>query len=91
MPRRADDTGPMIDRIARAIAAADNGDFEVDKVRYRRLAVASLKPLARPSESMVDAAYQAAQFDDHWAINSQRDFVRAMKAMITLAMQEDGN
>jgi hypothetical protein len=28
----------MIDRIGRAIAAADNGDFEADKARYRGLA-----------------------------------------------------
>ena len=27
----------MIDRIGRSIAAADNGDFEADKARYRRL------------------------------------------------------
>jgi hypothetical protein len=38
MPRRTAATGTMIDRIGRAIAAADNGDFEADKARYRGLA-----------------------------------------------------
>ena len=28
MPRRAAETGTMIDRIGRPIAVADNGDFE---------------------------------------------------------------
>ena len=37
---------------------------------------------------MVDAAYQAVWFDDHWAINSGRDFKKAVKAFITFAMQE---
>jgi hypothetical protein len=31
---------------------------------------------------MIDAAHQAASFDDHWAINSRRDFKRAVKAML---------
>jgi len=88
MPLRADDTRTMIDRIGQAIAAADNGDFEAEKARYRRLAAASLKPLTRPTEAMVDAAYQAVRFDEHWAINSRRDFERAVKAIITFALLE---
>jgi hypothetical protein len=80
--------GRLIDRIGGAIAAADNGDFEADMARYRRLAAAALKPLTRPSEAMIDAAYQAVWFDDHWAINSRRDFKKAVKAMITFAMRE---
>jgi hypothetical protein len=41
----------MIDRIGRAIAAADtdNGDFGADTARYRRMASAVLKPLTRPA------------------------------------------
>jgi hypothetical protein len=80
----------MIDRIGRAIAAADtdNGDFGADTARYRRMASAALKPLTRPSEAMVDAAYQAVWFDDHWAINSRHDFKKAVRAMITFAMRE---
>ena len=30
---------------------------------------------------MIDAAHKAASFDDMWAINSRRDFKRAVKAM----------
>jgi hypothetical protein len=56
MARLTAETGTMIDRIGQAVAAADNGDFEVDKARYRRLASVALKPLTRPSEAMVDAA-----------------------------------
>src|SRR6266849_752506 len=63
MPRRTAETRTMIDRIGRAIAAADNGDFEADKARYRGLASVALKPLT------VDAAYQAVSFDGYWAIN----------------------
>jgi hypothetical protein len=88
MPRLTAETGTMIDRIGQAVAAADNGDFEVDKARYRRLASVALKPLTRPSEAMVDAAYQAVQFDGYWAINSRSDFKKAAKAMITFAMRE---
>jgi hypothetical protein len=88
MPRCTGESGTMIDRIGRAIAAADNGDFEADNPRYRRLAAASLKALSRPPEAMVDAAYQAVWFDDHWAINGRRDFKKAVKAMITFAVRE---
>ena len=31
---------------------------------------------------MIDAAHEAASFDDMWAINSRRDFKRAVKAML---------
>jgi len=82
MARRTAETGTMIDRIGRAIAAADNGDFEADKARYRGLASVALKPLT------VDAAYQAVSFDGYWAINSRSDFKKAAKAMITFAMRE---
>ena len=47
-----------------------------------------MKPLTRPSEAMVDAAYQAVSFDGYWAINSRSDFKKAAKAMITFAMRE---
>jgi hypothetical protein len=39
MTRRTAETETVIDRIGPAIAAADNGDFEADKARYRGLAV----------------------------------------------------
>jgi hypothetical protein len=84
MPRRTGESGTMIDRIGRAIAAAENSDFEADKARYRRLAAASLKPLTRSSETMVDAAYQLSGL----TTNSRRDFKKAVKTMIIFAMRE---
>jgi hypothetical protein len=53
-----------------------------------------LKALGVPTEAMIDAAHEAASFDDHWAINSRRDFRRAVRAMtaqaITEAQEMDG-
>jgi hypothetical protein len=56
----------------------------------RRLALSALKPLTKPTEHMIDAAHQAVWFDDQWAINSRRDFRRAVSAMILGAMKEGG-
>ena len=89
MPRRRGaHTGSMVERIGRAIAEADGVDFDADRSRYRRLAVAALEPLAHPTEAMVDAAHEAVWFDAYWAINSRRDFKKAVRAMIRAAMQE---
>jgi hypothetical protein len=41
-----------------------------------------------PTEAMIDAAHEAVQFDAAWAINSRRDFRRAVRAMITRAKTE---
>jgi hypothetical protein len=78
----------MVDRIALAIAKADGQALEEDPSRYRHLAIAALKPLVVPSEAMIDAAHQAVWFDAFWAINSRRDFRRAVRAMITYAITE---
>ena len=78
----------MADQIGRAIAAADQAKFEDDPGRYRRRALAALKPLTRPTEAMVDAAYEAVRFDEHWAVDSRRDFKKAVRAMIRAAMDE---
>ncbi len=75
----------MLDLVGKAIAAADGAEFQADTARYRRLALAALRPLMKPTEVMVDAAHEAASFDAHWAINSWRDFRRAVKAMIAQA------
>ena len=75
----------MVDVVGKAIADADGGTFTADRARYRRLAVAAIPPLAKPTESMVDAAHEAVWFDAYWAINSRRDFKRAVKAMIAEA------
>ena len=72
----------MIDQVAHAIAEADGSSFQADRARYRRLALAALQPLANPTDAMINAAHKAASFDDLWAINSRRDFKRAVKAML---------
>ena len=60
MPKqRVAATGDMVDRIALALAKADGRAPEEDPTRYRHLAIAALKPLAVPSEAMIDAAHQA--------------------------------
>jgi hypothetical protein len=78
----------MIDQIAEAIAKADGGDLRADSARYRRLAHAALKPLAKPTEAMIDAAHEAVWFDNFWAINGRRDFQKAVRAMILAARKE---
>jgi hypothetical protein len=75
----------MVDLIGHAIAEADGSDFQADPVRYRRLAVAALKPLANPTDAMIAAAHEAVWFEAYWAINSRSDFQRAVKAMIAAA------
>jgi hypothetical protein len=87
VPRRIAASESMIDRIGQAIAMADGGDFQVDQVRFRRLAVAALKPLLYPTEMMIDAAHEAVYFDAYWAINSRNDFKKAVKAMIASVLQ----
>jgi hypothetical protein len=77
----------MVEQIARAIADADGADFDAGSERFRNLALAALGPLARPTEAMVDAAYEAVRFDEHWAVNSRRDFRKAVRAMILAAQK----
>jgi hypothetical protein len=84
--RRTLSPATMVDQDGRAIAEADGADFEGDLSRYRRLALAALKPLARPTEAMVDAAHEAVWSDAFWAINSRADFKKAVRAMIRAAM-----
>ena len=81
-------TETMVDRIASALAKADGQASMENPAWYRRLALAALKPLAMPSEAMIDAAHQAVWFDAFWAINSRRDFRKAVRAMITYAIIE---
>ncbi len=57
MPRKPKSQAlSMIDQVGEALARAENGNFATDAARYRRLALAALKPLTRPTEAMVDAA-----------------------------------
>lgn len=87
MPRPTSPSTTMIEQVARAIAKADGAQFEDDPARFTKLALAALKPLARPTEAMVDAAHAAVEFDDHWAINSRRDFRKSVREMIRAAME----
>ncbi len=41
----------MVEQVARAIAKADDARFEDDPARFQRLALAALKPTARPTEA----------------------------------------
>ena len=41
---------------------------------------------AKPTDAMIDAAYEAVRFDEAWAINSRQDFVKAVKAMVRSAL-----
>jgi len=89
MPRQSEVASrSMIDLVGSAIAEADGADFQTDPNRYRRLAMAALAPLATPAEGIVDAAHAAASFDAQWAINSRRDFRRAVKAMIAQVQRQ---
>jgi hypothetical protein len=80
------DTATMLKQVAEAIAKADGADMHDDAVRYLRLAQAALKPLARPTDSMIDAAHKAVWSDGFWAVNSRRDFQKAVRAMILAAL-----
>jgi hypothetical protein len=50
------------------------------------MADAVIAEFARPTDAMIDAAYEAVRFDEAWAINSRRDFVKALKAMVRVAI-----
>jgi hypothetical protein len=78
----------MVDQMAKAIATADGAEFEDDPKRLRRLALAALKPLTRPTDPMVDAAHDAVSFDGAWAIRGRADFRKAVRAMVRAAMKE---
>lgn len=86
MARTSSSAAPMVEQIGRAIATADDAGFEDDPTRFRRMAMAALKPLTRPTEAMVDAAHEAVSFDGAWAIRGRSDFRKAVRAMIQAAM-----
>jgi hypothetical protein len=78
----------MLDKVAEAIAMADGGDLRADGARYRRLALAALEPLTRPTGPMLDTAHEAVWSDGFWAINGRQDFQKAARAMILAAMKD---
>ena len=74
------------ERAARAVAKATRGCGADDVDRYTRMADAVIAEFAKPTDAMIDAAYEAVRFDEAWAINSRRDFVKSVKAMVRTAL-----
>ena len=69
-------------RAALAIEKAAQRSAPDDADRYASMADAVIAEFAKPTDAMIDAAYEAVRFDEAWAINSRRDFVKAVKAMV---------
>jgi hypothetical protein len=86
----ASDSKAFRERAARAVAkaarrrAADDGD------RNTRMADAVIAEFAKPTDAMIDAAYEAVRFDEAWPINSRQDFVKAVKALVRSARGREG-
>jgi hypothetical protein len=74
------------ERAARAVAKAARRCAADDVDRYTRIADAVIAEFAKPTDAMIDAAYEAVRVDEAWAINSRRDFVKAVKAMVRTAL-----
>ena len=53
-----------------------------DADRYTPIADAVIAEFAKPTDAMIDAAYEAIRFDEDWAINSRRALSKAVKAMV---------
>jgi len=50
------------------------------------MADAVIAEFAKPTDAMIDAAYEAVRFDEAWSINLRRDFVKGVKAMVQTAL-----
>ena len=75
-------------RAALAIANVAR-EFTADSTdRYMRMADAVIMEFAKPTDAMIDAAYEAVRFDEAWAINSRHTFVKAVKAMVRSALSK---
>jgi hypothetical protein len=53
---------------------------------YTRMADAVIAEFAKPTDAMIDAAYEAVRFDEAWSVNTRRDFVKGVKAMVRTAL-----
>ena len=82
----SDDLQAFRERAARAVAKVARGSAADNADRYTRMADAVIAEFAKPTDAMINAAYEAVRFDDAWAINSRRDFVKAVKAMVRPAL-----
>jgi hypothetical protein len=71
-----------------AAAKADRAAGDAD--RCTRMADAVIAEFAKPTDAMIDAAYEAVRFDEAWAINSRQDFRKAVRAMVRTARQRQG-
>ena len=76
----------FVERLARTLAKTDQIPFEENQERFRRLAQAAMTEFQNPTPKMISAAYEAVRFDEGWAINSGRDFMEGVKAMIDAAL-----
>jgi hypothetical protein len=69
----SDDLQAFRERAARAVAKVARGSAADNADRYTRMADAVIAEFAKPTDAMIDAAYEAVRFDEAWAINSRRD------------------
>ena len=76
------------ERAARAVTKVARGSAADNTDQYTRMADAVIAEFAKPTDVMIDAAYEAVRFDEAWAINSRRDFVKAVKAMVRTALDK---
>jgi hypothetical protein len=84
----SDKSNAFRQRAARAIANVDHKSAADGTDRYTRMADAVIVEFAKPTDAMIDAAYGAVRFDEGWAINSRRAFVKAVKAMVRSALDK---
>ncbi len=78
----------FVERLARTLAKTDQIGFEENPERFRRLARVAMTEFQNPTPKMISAAYEAVRFDEGWAINSGRDFMEGVKAMIDAALDD---
>jgi len=84
----AGDLQSFRERAARAVAKVARGSTADNADHYARMADAVIAVVAKPTNAMIDAAYEAVRFDEAWAINSRRDFVKAVNAMVRTTLNK---
>ena len=71
------------ERAGWAAAKADRrGCIVGDADRYTLTADAVVAEFAKPTDAMIDAAYEAVRFDKGWVITLRRAFSKVVKAMV---------
>ena len=84
----SEDLQEFREKAARAVAKVARGSAADNADHNTRIADAVIAEFAKPTDAMIDAAYEAVRFDEAWAINSRRDFVKAVKAMVRTALDK---